>query len=169
MDHVRGAPYHPQTQGKIPLVTLLRNALRGERGQLDGAYRAPQGELRHGHAIVVPDGDGVMAIFTDTTERERNLQKLELSMRENSDIRLALDAHAIVAFTDARGVITKVNDKFCAISQYARDELIGQTHGLLNSGSHPRAFFVDLWRTITHGEVWNGEVCNQRGVRILRM
>ncbi|SEG65665.1 PAS domain S-box-containing protein/diguanylate cyclase (GGDEF) domain-containing protein [Halopseudomonas aestusnigri] len=143
------------------LLPLLRNALRGERGQLDGAYCAPQGELRHGHAIVVPDGDGVMAIFTDTTERERNLQKLELSMRENSDIRLALDAHAIVAFTDARGVITKVNDKFCAISQYARDELIGRTHSLLNSRTHPREFFDDLWRTITHGEVWNGEVCNR--------
>lgn len=143
------------------LLPLLRNALYGERGQLDGAYCTPQGEQRHGHAIVVPDGDGVMAIFTDTTEREQNLHKLELSMRENSDIRLALDAHAIVAFTDARGVITKVNDKFCAISQYARDELIGQTHSLLNSGTHPRAFFVDLWRTITRGEVWNGEICNR--------
>lgn len=143
------------------LLPLLQQALNGERGQLDGGYCTPQGEQRHGHAVVVPDGEGVMAIFTDTTVREQSLRKLELSMRENSDIRLALDAHAIVAFTDARGVITKVNDKFCAISQYARDELIGQTHSLLNSGTHPRAFFAELWRTIAHGEVWNGEVCNR--------
>lgn len=143
------------------LLPQLQGAMRGLRGELDGDYTTPQGEQRHGHAIVVPDGDGVMAIFTDTTVREQSLRKLEVSMRENSDIRLALDAHAIVAFTDAKGVITKVNDKFCAISQYAREELVGKTHSLLNSGTHPREFFAELWRTIARGEVWNGEVCNR--------
>lgn len=143
------------------LLPALQAALQGERGELDGEYTTPQGATRHGHAIVVPDDQGIMAIFTDTTVREQSLRKLEVSMRENSDIRLALDAHAIVAFTDARGVITKVNDKFCAISKYARDELIGHTHGLLNSGTHPPAFFADLWRTIGRGDVWNGEICNR--------
>ena len=104
---------------------------------------------------------GVLAIFTDTSEREHNRRQLIDSLREIAEIKAALDAHAIVAITDARGVITQVNDKFCAISQYARSELVGRTHKMINSGHHPREFFQDLWRTISHGEVWSGEVCNR--------
>lgn len=62
--------------------------------------------------------NGVLAILTDTTERERTRRDLAKSLREVSDIKAALDAHAIVAITDARGVITQVNNKFCSISQY---------------------------------------------------
>ena len=104
---------------------------------------------------------GVLAIFTDTSEREHNRRQLIDSLREIAEIKAALDAHAIVAITDARGVITQVNDKFCSISQYARSELVGRTHKMINSGHHPREFFQDLWRTISHGEVWSGEVCNR--------
>lgn len=79
-----------------------------------------------------------------------------------SNQKFALDQAAIVASTDSRGVITYVNEKFCKISGYSEQELVGQTHKIVNSGFHNSEFFENLWTTITSGQVWLGEICNRK-------
>ncbi len=88
-------------------------------------------------------------------------EKLQHSLKELEDLKFALDQHAIVARTDERGIITFANDKFCSVSQYAREELLGQDRRIVNSKYHSEEFFAGLWETIKSGKVWKGEIKNR--------
>jgi PAS domain S-box-containing protein len=85
----------------------------------------------------------------------------EVGRRELANQKFALDQHAIVSITDTAGIIVYANDRFCEISGYSREELIGQNHRIVNSGTHPAELFRDMWNTITSGQVWRGEICNR--------
>lgn len=90
-----------------------------------------------------------------------NNSELETIISELSDINYALDHSSIVAVTDRRGIILSVNDTFCEISKYSREELIGKNHRVLKSKYHSDEFFAHMWNTIKSGNVWRGEVKNR--------
>ena len=96
-----------------------------------------------------------VAVRTDITERKE-------AEEEISQLKLALDEHAIVSIADIKGNITLVNDKFCDISGFSREELIGQNHRILKSGDHTLEFYEDLWQTISSGKPWHGEIKNRK-------
>lgn len=109
-------------------------------------YKAPAG------AVV-----GALLFFADVT----NKVQLAATQKELADYLAALDSHAIVAVTNINGVIVYANDKFCEISQYSREDLYGNTHRIVKSDHHSKEFYRNLWKTISSGQVWQGELCNR--------
>lgn len=101
----------------------------------------------------------VLALAIELRQKER---ELEVTNRELTFQKKTLDQHAIVSIADIDGSIIYVNDKFCEISGYGKDELIGQNHRILKSNEHTADFFRDMWQTIIAGEVWHGEIKNCR-------
>jgi PAS domain S-box-containing protein len=135
------------------------------RGEI--CNRAKDGSIYWVDTTVVPllDAKGkprqYLAIRADISERKRAEEASQNVLKELADQKFALDQHAIVATTDVQGTITYVNDKFCSISKYSKDELIGQNHRILNSGHHPKEFFQKMYYAIANGQVWRGEICNR--------
>ncbi len=126
-----------EVQLALPLVCFA--ALLGCGGAVFFSLRKLRGELRSREAVQV--------------ELERTRDYLV-------HFRQAMDAQAVVAVTDAAGLILEVNDRFCETSGYSRAELLGHTHRMMKSPYHGPEFYRDMWQTIQAGRVWKGEVCN---------
>ena len=116
------------------------------------------GTPRFNHPIEPQPCEATLTIATEIAFRQNEaVSSLRAALREVSDLKSALDEHAIVAITDPKGAITYANDKFCALSKYSRDKLLGQNHRIINSGYHPREFFSEMSKTVANEKVWRGK------------
>lgn len=111
----------------------------------------------------VEDNENKYAItLEDVTEVEEVQRQLKSSMAEVAAFNRLLNIHSSVSQTDLDGKIIFVNDNFCSITGYSRNELIGQDHRILASDKHSKVFWKSMWKTISSGEIWHGEVTNRR-------
>lgn len=98
---------------------------------------------------------------TMTADLSLAKQRAELALRDNSTLLDTLNRFNLMSVADANGIIVDVNEAFCLVTGYRRDELLGCRHQVLNSGQHEDAFWAQMWQTISHGEPWNGDVCDR--------
>ncbi len=94
-------------------------------------------------------------------EQKQQSDAREALLEESKRIERSLDSHAIIAVTDKFGIITRVNKKFCEVSQYSIEELLGQDHRIINSRHHPKDFIHNLWDTIQEGNIWQENIKNR--------
>ncbi|WP_077620532.1 PAS domain-containing sensor histidine kinase [Bacillus sinesaloumensis] len=117
--------------------------------------------LKYQSEIGGPNVVKLLAELEDHIENPTFREDVGKSLRHLADLTYALDESSIVAITDRQGKIQYINNKFCEISKYSKEELLGQDHRIINSGHHPKEFWKDMWRTIGSGHVWQGEIQNK--------
>jgi PAS domain S-box-containing protein len=103
----------------------------------------------------------ILVIYENTRIRNKAEADLLKVLKDLKDYKRALNESSIVAITNQTGRIEHINDNFCKISKYKREELIGQDHSIINSGYHPKEYVRDLWTTITSGKTWKGDFKNK--------
>ena len=114
---------------------------------------------RHAELEIEREGANQQVIEANNAKSQAEKEWLSLEL---DDVKLALDQHSIVSRADVAGKIIYANEKFCDISGYSREELIGQNHRVLNSGLHTAEFFEEMWLTISSGHIWHGEIRNKK-------
>lgn len=167
---------HPNDREEVQLA--IRNHLQGITPRIQRDLRLRHGDGRWGWytltgSAVERSVDGLQVKrLTGTIEDASVRRKMEddlhqLDQKSSEALRrlkignTALEEFAIVAMTDAKGVIRSVNRNFCRISGYQEGELLGKTHKVVNSGTHPPEFFRTMWQTLNDGRVWRGRICNR--------
>ncbi len=152
-----------------PQEASMERMRRGELSHfaMEKRYLHPGGRVRWAMVTwfrrILPGAgnfEELSAVVDITAQKEAELA-LRASLREVSELRAALDAHALVLITDRDGVVRQANGRFCAVSGYMESELVGRKASLLKSGHHAPEVFADLWLTIGRGEVWRGELRNR--------
>jgi PAS domain S-box-containing protein len=146
---------------------LVEAALRGQTATYERTLPGRIGaDAKHFLIHLIPDivaGDvqGLYLLAHDITEITESKHKLATLVRENEGLLNTLHQHALVSVADRHGRITDVNTAFCTISGYTRDELLGNDHRIVSSGTHPQAFWQGLWQHLNYGKPWRGEICNR--------
>ena len=105
--------------------------------------------------------EGYVAVELDITERKNFEEKIAAQNKDLKEITDALDQSALVSIANSDGLIIRANQKFCEVSGFTEQELIGQNHNIVNSRYHDASFWKELWTTIRQGKIWRAEVCNK--------
>lgn len=155
----------PIPSAECPIIKNIRTG---------GMYQSDEDTFIHKNGTKIPvsykstaisideEFTGYITAFQDISSHKKTEKSLQKTFNELERFKIALDHHAIVSITDRSGVIIYANDKFCEVSQYSREELIGKTHRLVNSEIHSKDYFKDFWETISRGEIWKGELVNRK-------
>ena len=142
-------------------MIFIEHVKRGERMENFESIRLHKdGSPRDVSFSISPLIDAIGTVV-GASKIARDITAIKQSQSQLRDITNALNNTALVAITDVNGTITFANDKFCEISKYSREELIGQNHRILNSGHHPHNFFANMWKEIASGKIWQGEIKNR--------
>jgi PAS domain S-box-containing protein len=141
-------------------------ALRGEPQSFERSIRLADGEVRHSLAIYQPDvvdGEvrGFYVMVHNVTDLYESRRQLADALRENQVLLDTVRTHALFSQVDRHGNILEINDRYCELSGYRRDELVGHGYRVLNSGVHPPQFWAEMWRTLEAARPWRGEICNR--------
>ena len=145
----------------------MEAVLRGEPQTFERNLDSVDGRgERHAMTHYLPDvvdGEvrGFYAFVHDITQQTRDKASLAAALRETEALLSTIRLHAIFSVADRAGKIIDVNENFCAITGYSREELLGQNHRIVNSGVQDRTFWAGMWNTIASGQPWRGEICNR--------
>ena len=133
---------------------LIMSVFNEMRNLMDSIFGTKSDDLLYSVKKAISD----KSIFYDLDLQD----KLEDAFLNMGLMDYVLNETTIIALTNRAGQILYVNDRFCKISGYEKNEIIGKTHRLVNSNLHPKSYFEDMWSVILKGEMWTGEICNKR-------
>ncbi len=157
-DGLQESLHHRETSVSLNHRRLVLSIVPGDAEVFAADYSVAYSELVIGLVTSL-----LLVVMTGSlvSTRRRVARYSERIASENLSLRSAFEHHTIFSITDPDGTIVDVNEGLCRLSGYERDELIGNTHQILNSGHHPREFWADMWNALSSGHHWRGEVCNR--------